>query len=279
MDALVDAATTAASSANVRRRAGDALGAAATAADFESAAFVARRAAPALLRRAESESSFESSLSSLALAALARLASSSAAARARARRLCDAAANDGVLMTRFDHAALVDALAGVAIDAGTETTDRSGSSRSSPTSDFSPPGILPSAAAASRGRSRASEEEDAAMRSSGARDARSRVGRDGGGGFRAGGTRVSPRARGDGGVFRREARSRTPRGVRRRRRGEGRDRDGDRDRDDVPVARVSRRRRRRVRREKRRGRVRRERRLDVRHRRLGRRGSDASRAD
>ena len=163
VDALVDAATNAASSANVRRRAGDALGAAATAADFESAAFVARRAAPALLRRAESESSFESSLSSLALAALARLASSSAAARrACAPALCDAAANDGVLMTRFDHAALVDALAGVAIDAGTETTDRSGSSRSSPTSDFSPPGILPSAAAASTADSRASEEEDAA---------------------------------------------------------------------------------------------------------------------
>ena len=156
VDALVDAATNAASSANVRRRAGDALGAAATAADFESAAFVARRAAPALLRRAESESSFESSLSSLALAALARLASSSAAARrACAPALCDAAANDGVLMTRFDHAALVDALAGVAIDAGTETTDRSGSSRSSPTSDFSPPGILPSAAAASTADSRA----------------------------------------------------------------------------------------------------------------------------
>ena len=130
VDALVDAATNAASSANVRRRAGDALGAAATAADLESAAFVARRAAPALLRRAESESS----LSSLALAALARLASSSSAARrACAPALCDAAAEDG----GGDHAALVDALAGVAIDAGTEPTDRSGSSRSSPTSDFS----------------------------------------------------------------------------------------------------------------------------------------------
>lgn len=172
VDALVDAATNAASSANVRRRAGDALGAAATAADLESAAFVARRAAPALLRRAESESSLESSLSSLALAALARLASSSSAARrACAPALCDAAAEDGVSMTRFDHAALVDALAGVAIDAGTEPTDRSGFSRSSPTSafsrssptsDFSPPGILPSAAAASTADSRASEEEDAA---------------------------------------------------------------------------------------------------------------------
>lgn len=178
VDALVDAATSATSSANVRRRAGDALGAAAAStADPESAAFVARRAAPALLRRVvvargaganSDDGSDEGSDAERALAALARLAASSAAARrACAPALCDAAAEDD----GGDRAALVDALAGE--ETGSETAPRR-SSFSSTASAFpddgsgasraSPPGMLQSAAVASTADadSRASEEEEAA---------------------------------------------------------------------------------------------------------------------
>lgn len=180
VDALVAAATSASSSANVRRRAGDALGAAAAStADPESAAFVASRAAPALLRRvvvargagAESdegsnEGSDEGSDAARASAALARLAASSAAARrACAPALCDAAAEDD----GGDRAALVDALAGE--ETGSETRRSSFSSTAaafrdegSGVSRASPPGMLQSAAAASAADadSRASEEEEAA---------------------------------------------------------------------------------------------------------------------
>ena len=171
VDALVDAATSASSSANVRRRAGDALGAAAAStADPESAAFVARRAAPALLRRVvvardpRDEDSDDGSDADRASAALARLAASSAAARrACAPALCDAAAKDD----GGDRAALVDALAGEETGSETRRSSRSSTASTFPddgsgSSRASPPGMLQSAAVASTADSRASEEEEAA---------------------------------------------------------------------------------------------------------------------